>query len=143
MEQMKRVCAGLMLLLTPLAVASCATTTPKRLELYSTQGQPAEQLDRDQWECRLWAKQQTGFEPGASLNNGALAGLLGMGVLGSAMGATIGATQAAAGAGASLGAVAGAGVGTPVGAQALFGRDADSFQRAFRACIEARGYELR
>jgi len=143
MEQMKRVCAGFMLLTTLLAAASCATAPPKRLDLYPTLGQTAEQLDRDEWECRVWAKQKTRFDPGASLNTGAVAGLLGMGVFGGALGATIGATQGAAGTSAAIGAAAGLGVGAPLGGEALFHRDADSFQRAFRACIEARGYELR
>lgn len=143
MDAMRRIRAGSLLLLMLLVGASCATAPPKRLELYPTLGQTAEQLDRDEWECRVWAKKQTGFEPGASLNTGALAGLLGMGLFGGAMGATIGATQAAAGTGAAIGAAAGLGVGAPLGGEALFLRDADSFQRAFRACAGARGYELR
>ena len=134
---------GLVLLTTLLTAASCATAPPKRLDLYPALGQTAEQLDRDEWECRGWAQKQAGFKPGASLNTGAVAGLLGVGVFGGAMGATIGATQAAAGTGAAIGAVAGLGVGAPLGGEALFHRDADSFKRAFRACAEARGYELR
>lgn len=143
MEQMRRVYPGLMLLMTLLVGAGCATAPPKRLELYPTLGQTAEQLDRDEWECRLWAKKQTGFNPGASLNTGAVAGLLGLGVFGGALGATIGATQGTPAASAAIGAAAGLGVGAPLGGEALFRRDADAFKRAFRACIEARGYELR
>ena len=143
MDRMRRICAGSLLLATLLAAASCASAPPKRLDLYATQGQTAEQLDRDEWECRGWAQKQTEFKPGASLNTGAVAGLLGLGVFGGAMGATIGATQGAAGTGAAIGAAAGLGVGAPLGGEALFHRDADSFKRAFRACAEARGYELR
>jgi len=140
---MWRLRAGSVLLSMLLVAASCATAPPKRLELHPAQGQTAEQLDRDEWECRLWAQKQTGFDPGASLRNGALAGIFVLMGLGSAMGAVVGATQTAAGTGASIGAAAGLAVGPPVGAQAEFGRGADSFERAFRACSEARGYQLR
>jgi len=143
MEPMRRAFAGSLLLAMLLAASACATATPKRLELHPTQGQTAERLDRDEWECRIWAQKQTGFEPGASLRNGALTGLLVMMGIGSAMGATVGATRAAAETGAGIGEVAGLTVGPHLGSQAKFGRDADSFRRAFRACIEARGYELR
>ena len=124
-------------------VASCATAPPKRLEVYPMYGQTPEQLDRDEWECGLWAQKQTGFDPGTSLRNGALAGLFLVGGVGSAMGAAIGATQAAAGTGAAVGAVSGLAVGAPVGGPLQYRQDLNATQRAFQACIEGRGYGLR
>lgn len=143
MRQMWRVSTASVLVLTLLVVASCATVPQNRLELHPTRGQLPEQLDRDEWECRLWAQQETGFQPGASLRNGALAGIFVLMGLGSAIGAVVGATQTAAGTGAAIGAAAGLTVGPPVGSQVEFARGADSFERAFRACSGARGYELR
>lgn len=122
---------------------ACATAPPKRLELYPAQGQTPEQLDRDRFECQLWAQKQTGYDPGASLRNGALLGLVMVGGVGSAMGAAIGATQAAAGTGAAAGAVSGLVVGAPVGGYLQYRRDRDATERAFRACVEGRGYALR
>ncbi len=124
-------------------VASCATAPPKRLEVYPMYGQTPDRLDRDEWECGLWAQKQTGFDPGASLRNGALAGLFLVAGLGSAMGAAIGATQAAAGTGAAVGAASGLAIGAPVGGYLQFQQDLDATQRAFRACVEGRGYGLR
>ena len=35
------------------------------LFIYPTKGQSAAQQDKDKWECRAWATNQTGFDPAA------------------------------------------------------------------------------
>src|SRR5450631_3220925 len=36
---------------------------PPRIMVYPANGQSPEQLDRDRYECHVWAVQQTGFDP--------------------------------------------------------------------------------
>jgi hypothetical protein len=136
-------------------------------------GQTAEQLDRDRYECYVWANKQTGFDPsapnvppqaqvrvvsgpapGAGVATGAVVG----GVLGAAISAPW-----ARGAGAITGALIGSAVGASAEASA---RNQDAMQaaaanhaqavqmaqvqqkaldyrRALSACLEGRGYSVR
>lgn len=51
----------------PRSVAQPAITPPPSIEVYfyPTKGQSEAQQDRDRYECYLWAKEQTGFDPSA------------------------------------------------------------------------------
>ena len=139
-----------------------------RIIIYPAQGQSAQQLDRDRYECNTWAVKQTGFDPslpgvpagqrvvvesanppGAGLAVGAIAGAI--------LGAAI-AGPRNAGAGLVLGGVTGAAIGASSDANAqaqaqAAQRQADrsyeqsevassDYRRAISACLRARGYTL-
>lgn len=140
---------------------------------YPTQGQSTAQRDRDRYECYLWARKQTGFDPSAPqlaphqrlevtplppVGHGA--------AVGAAAGAVLGAVVSPPGRtveGAVVGAVAGAVVGAASDAArqeqaerlqerydwrdvqraARLEQRAASYRRAMAACLEGRGYSVR
>lgn len=140
---------------------------------YPQQNQPAEQQDRDRFECHEWAVQQTSFDPSAPgvpphdqvrVVSGPPPGT------GTAIGAVAGALLGAAvsgprdaGAGALFGALAGGAVGSASDAanasnaqaqaqayraqdarqSALMEQKASNYRRAVGACLEARGYSVK
>jgi hypothetical protein len=68
--------AGVIPALVALVLAGCATPPPPRpvpppppappsptVFSYPAQGQTPQQMDRDRFECNMWAVQQTGFDP--------------------------------------------------------------------------------
>jgi hypothetical protein len=166
------------------ALCACATPPPPRpphppapppvntsVYAYPQQGQSAEQLDRDRYECYVWANKQTGFDPSAPSvppharvqvvggpppGSGAFAG--------AATGALIGAAVSNpwhAGPGALVGAVIGGALGAGAEASArnqqaqavdaananaqnaAVDRKAADYRRALSACLEGRGYTVR
>src|SRR5262249_6936261 len=123
------------------ALCSCATSTARPV-VTALQGQSAEQVDRDQWECGLAAQAETGADVGTSLRNGGLIGLFALGALGSGIGAIIGAATAQGGHGAEVGAVIGAAVGAPLGGSVAVARGRHARERAYHACLEGRGYAI-
>ena len=138
---------------------------------YPSQGQTAEQQDRDKFECHNWAVAQSGFDPSAPstpphLHVQAIEGPPpGSGVaVGAATGAVLGAVVSdpwEAGQGAVLGAIAGAvvgGIAESAAAQQARERSAASardlqaarleeqarnYRRAMSACLDGRGYNVR
>ena len=138
--------------------------------IYPQKGQTPQQQSQDQGECTTWATQQTGFNPlsapratapmpqggNESVGGGAVRGAAG-GALG---GALIGAIAGDAGKGAAIGAAGGGLFGgartrnqnrqaqqqqeqwaQQQAAQQQQGRA--NFNRAFSACMEGRGYQVR
>jgi hypothetical protein len=125
--------------------------------IYPAKGQGPQQQQKDDGECYVWAKNNTGIDPakiagappppsGPAVGGGQrVAGALG----GAAVGALIG--------GDSHGAAVGAGVGMMAGgakarqkqqaqqqsAQAQKQGALDTFYRAYGACMEGRGYTVR
>ena len=140
---------------------------PPRVFIYPANGQSAEQTDRDRYECHVWAVQQTGVDPSREgtgydrvvvqpanpPGSGTVAGLIGGAILGSIIGGPDG-----GGAGAIIGGATGAIVGSAADANAQVqtrqtqqqfnqsaaaGRArADSYRRAFGACLQGRGYSV-
>ncbi len=129
--------------------------------IYPAQGQTPEQQRQDQVECQLWATDNTGVDPvqlageaapereqvGGERTRGALGG--------AATGAIIGAIAGDAGKGAAIG----AGVGVLSGGakkrrksehnermmeqeQERREEQMDLYQRAFKACMEGKGYTV-
>ena len=135
--------------------------------------QSIEEQDRDRFECYLWAKKETGFdpslphlpphqrtyvvpdpEPGTDTVAGAFAGAM--------VGAIIGAPHSS-GEGAVIGAIAGGALGAasdsarqeraaeieerinqgPTSNYAALERQASQYRRAMKACLEGRGYKVR
>ena len=168
------------------ALAACASPPPRivpeavappppptQVYFYPLHGQNAGQQDRDRYQCYLWAKKQTGFDPsapqlaphqrlqvipepapGADTAVGAITGA----IIGSAVTAPHDSAQ-----GAVAGAVAGAMIGAASDAarqqeaervQAHYDRQAalqnaqieqkaNEYRRAMTACLEGRGYSVR
>jgi len=165
-------------------LAACATPPPRRvvtgpppppaaptqLVVYPAKGQSPEQLERDRYECHVWAVQQSGFDPsqpgvppgqrvvvqpanppGSGTAVGAIAGAI--------LGAAI-AGPRNAGAGLVFGGITGAAVGTASDANAQAqanyeqsrldagynaaaaqgAQRASGYRRAISACLDARGY---
>ena len=153
--------ALLMLVLWPAPVFA-------ELYVYPTKSQPANQQERDEFECYTWAKGRTGFDPikapeasgpppptqtaGTSPVRGAARG--------AATGAVVGAIAGDAGKGAAAGAAGGAMIGgmrrrSAVRAnaqaqeqyrareQANYQARRAEYDRAWAACLEGRGYTVR
>ncbi len=151
----------------PRRTVVAAEPVPSRIMVYPAQGQSPEQLERDRYECHVWAVQQTGFDPsrpglppgervvvepanppGSGTAVGAIAGA----ILGAAL-----AGPRDAGFGAVFGGVTGAAIGSAsdVNAQAQanaaqaradqnYARGeaaASNYRRAISACLDARGYK--
>lgn len=182
----KRYGRGLVILALGGAVAACASTPvartvaapappppPTQVYYYPLHEQGAAQQDRDRYECYLWAKKQTGFDPSAPQ----LAPHQRLEVVpdaapghdtavGAVTGALLGSMVAGphdAGGGAITGAVAGAMIGASSDTaraeearglqsrldrqtaerQAAVEREASEYRRAMTACLEGRGYSVR
>jgi hypothetical protein len=136
---------------------------------YPRNGQSDEQLDRDRYECHLWAVRQSGFDPSGpnvppeqrivvvrqgGPNQGATT------AAGAFTGAVIGAAVSNprnAGLGAVIGAIAGGALGAAAGSQQPttttqvidtpgyreMERAAGAYRRALTACLDGRGYTVR
>lgn len=139
---------------------------------YPANGQSDQQLDRDRYECHVWAVKQTGFDPSVPgvpphQRVRVVAGPTPSAVPGSAFtGAILGAMVSRprdAGIGALIGAVAGTAIGAASDAsrsqaqQAVVNNEqaridaqtsqqesqAGGYRRAMGACLEGRGYTVR
>jgi hypothetical protein len=139
---------------------------------YPLHGQSPEQLDRDRYECYLWAKNQTGFDPSAA-NVPAQARVQVVGgpppgtntAIGAVTGAAIGAAVSSPwqrGFGALAGALIGGAIGSSADAAnqarvqqaaamnnaqynaqfAAVAHQAADYRRALSACLEGRGYSV-
>jgi YMGG-like Gly-zipper len=144
-----------------LSIASSALAQQKPI-IYPAKGQSAEQQQKDDGECYVWAKQSTGIDPAAVAQTvpqqetgvpvgggervrGAAAGALG--------GVAIGAIAGNAGRGAAIGAVTGTMAGGRQARQNQKERNEQAqtqhqqviatYYRAYGACMEGRGYTLR
>jgi len=129
-----------------------ATVVAQDLFVYPQKGQDNAQMDKDKYECYQWARQQTGVDPvrgapaqeqqqstvGRGMARGALGGL----AIGNIAG---GSGSKGAAAGALLG-------GVRSGAQDSRRRSSQqqsaaqsqqSYDRAYGACLEGRGYTVR
>lgn len=161
-----------------LGLAACAGPDTRETEVaqspaqtqvyfYPARGQNQARQDRDRYECYLWARKQTGFDPsdpdlaphqrfnvvgGPPPGQGAAVGA----VTGAAVGA-IASSPGHKGEGAVVGAVAGAMIGAAsetaqrreaerrISAQrrAQLEQQAANYRRALTACLEGRGYTVR
>ena len=129
--------------------------------VYPAQGQDMAQQQKDEGECFIWAKNQTGFDPLAAtpVQTQPVQQQQGRAVRGAARGAAVGAIV-----GNSDDAAKGAAIGAVVGrsrqnranraateqaqaqaanAQATQNAGRDEYDRAYSACLGGRGYELR
>jgi hypothetical protein len=144
-------------------VALVSTSAIAQLTVYPAKGQSAQQQQKDEAECYAWARSQSGHDPaqatqypvpaaqqsvGGERLGGAARGALG--------GAAIGAIAGDAGKGAAIGAVGGTMLGgarqrqkqasndqAAQQQQQAIAQQQQSFQRAYAACFEGRGYTVR
>ena len=151
----------------PRRTVVAAQPVPSPIVVYPAQGQSPDQLERDRYECHVWAVQQTGFDPsrpglppgervvvqpanppGSGTAVGAIAGA----ILGAAL-----AGPRDAGFGAVFGGVTGAAIGSASDANAQAQANvaqaqanqsyaqgqaaASNYRRAISACLDARGYK--
>jgi hypothetical protein len=152
-------------------VAAQPVPPPRPIMVYPANGQTPEQLDRDRYECHVWAVQQTGFDPSAPGVPAAQRVVVqpanppGTGTaVGAIAGAILGAAIAGprqAGFGAVFGGLTGAAVGTASDANAQAQANyeqarldqnyaqgaaasaaaSQNYRRAISACLDARGYK--
>jgi hypothetical protein len=128
--------------------------------VYPQKGQSAEQQQRDQGECHIWAVQQSGFDPATASpgvttsqpKGSALRGALGGAAVGAIAGEII---DDDAGKGAAIGAGTGALFGgvrrrrsqqqinsQQQQQQAAFSQQQSNYRRANSACLQGRGYTV-
>ena len=136
--------------------------------VYPARGQTPDQLERDRYECHVWAVQQSGFDPsrpGVPPGERVVVQPANPRATGTAVGAIAGAILGAAiagprdaGAGLVLGGITGAAVGTASDANAqasgqraagaldrnaaASAQGAANYRRAISACLDARGYTI-
>ncbi len=128
---------------------------------YPKQGQSQEQFESDQFQCHKWAAGQTGFDPTKPQQSAAAPPpQQGGAVRGAAGGAALGAIGGAIGGDAGKGAAIGAGVGGALGLMKQSARNQqaaqaqsqaqvqaqtarNNYDRAYAACMEGRGYQVR
>ena len=152
----------LVMLVTAIA-AFAATQVYAQPYVYPAKGQSAEQQKKDEYACYDWAKQQSGFDPMQAGSQPAAApppekkgGRLRGGARGALGGAVIGGIAGDAGKGAAIGATAGVVVGgarqrqeneqqqeATQQQQAATSDLQQSYQRAYGACLEGRGYTVK
>ncbi len=134
------------------------------LFVFPGDGQDQKQQEADEMACFNWAKQQTGYDPmnptqvqGAKVETAADGSAVVGAAKGAAAGAAIGAIAGDTGQGAAIGAVLGGLRGrrakkakdsqqqaqNNAGAEAQKQKMATDYNKAFSACIEAKGYTVK
>lgn len=128
--------------------------------VFPKNAQTKEQQEQDEFSCYKWAKEQTGIDPNKPVAQASTPAPKGGAVSGAAKGAAVGAIGGAIAGDAGKGAAIGAGVGAAGGAhkkrkgekqqeaaqeQAVKQQEAsvDTYQRAFGACMEGKGYTVK
>ena len=142
--------------------ALAAPAVAQKPIVYPAKGQSAQQQQKDEGECHVWAKNQTGVDPaamaaapapppprpavgGGERLRGAARGAVG----GAAIGAIAGDTSKGAGAGAVVGTMRGGRearqnqAAQQQNADSQRAQQVDTYNRAVGACMEARGYTIR
>ncbi len=135
-----------------------------KLFVYPAKGQSKQQQKKDEFECYLWAVEQSGIDPlnlpkveAAPVQSGPTGGAVKGAAKGAAAGAAIGAIAGDAGKGAAIGAAAGGMAGRSKGKQAQAQQNQqsqanaaaseqamkDSYVKAFSVCIEGKGYTIK
>ena len=145
-----------------LAVGLVVITTAAQAKtfIYPEKGQSPEQQEQDEFSCNKWAKEQTGIDPNAPAQTAAAPPPpQGEVARGAARGAALGAIGGAIAGDPGKGAAIGAGVGGAGGAArkrrgereyqqaqqqaaAQQQQSRQTFDRAYRTCLEARGYKV-
>ena len=142
----------------------------QELVVFPAKGQSQEQMEKEKFDCYQWAKQETGFDPMQAQPQAQAAppqnqGPSGARIKGAARGAAVGAVVGEianddAGKGAAAGAAAGAMTGGMRSRQqkrqqaqaqeqkaqqesAAYAQKRDTYNRAYSACLEGKGYTVK
>ncbi len=127
------------------ALGACAVVPPSGPTVMALPGagKTFDQFQREDYSCRGFAQQATGFQqPGQAGTNAAVGSAVLGTALGAAAGAAIGAAAGNAGAGAAIGGATGLVGGTAVGANNAYGAEASLQQRynvSYTQCMYAHG----
>ena len=119
------------------------------LIVYPAKGQSQAQMESDKSACYSWAKQQTGFDPMAAQQGVQPGGAVRGAARGALLGVTVGAIAGDAGKGAAIGAASGGllgGMKTQSQAQQqqnAYNQNRANYNRAYVACLEAKGYTVK
>ncbi len=139
------------------AVLAPAPAAAQGAVIYPAQGQSPQQLDRDRYECHSWAIQQSGFDPTQQVAQAPPPPVTTSPLRGATRGAAIGAVGGAIGGDAGKGAAIGAATGALIGGirrneqrrqqqqyaeSQQSGSSQATYDRAFRACLQGRGYTV-
>jgi hypothetical protein len=131
-------------------VLAAGQVLAQQVFVYPQKGQSQQQQDIDTGECTRWAKQQSGVDPNAPTQQEQLGsnarGAVGGAAKGAALGAAVGAIGGNAGKGAGAGAVVGGVAGrrrSKNEKQAAAAETTNTYQRAFAACMDGRGYSVK
>ncbi len=135
-----------------------------KLYVFPAKGQTKQQQKKDEFDCYMWAVEQSGIDPlnlpkveAPPAQTGPTGGAVKGAAKGAAAGAAIGAIAGDAGKGAAIGATAGAMKGRQAGKQGQAQQNQqaqadvaakekemkDSFTKAFSVCIEGKGYTVK
>lgn len=131
----------------------------QNLIVYPSQGQSRQKMEKDQYECHNWAKQQTGFDPmiagpppPTDSSSDTAKGVVKGGAVGALGGLAIGSLSGNAGAGAAIGATAGGVFGgiraknqqdiSNQSNQRYYQQKLEDYNRACKACLIGRGYTV-
>lgn len=155
------------LLIATAMCAALAAPLSAQQYVYPSKGQSAQQQQKDENECSVWAKQQSGFDPAnpptpsSAPPSGAKGGSAVKGAVGGgAVGGLVGSMSANAGKGVLIGAAAGGLLGAMKDSSDRKSAEADrreweqqqarqidqqrqEYNRAYGACLEGRGYTVR
>lgn len=151
-----------------IAALTAGSALAQDLIIYPGKGQSKEQMEQDKYACYQWAREQTGFDPmetpratSAPPPQEAPQGGL---VRGAARGAAVGAIGGAIAGDAGTGAAIGAATGSLIGGMrrrdqakrqeqeqeqwaqqqtAQYQQKRNTYNRAYSACLEAKGYTVR
>lgn len=124
------------------------TAAASDMYAYPKQGQSTEQQSKDDFDCYRWATQQTGYDPRRPTSSyGNTGQSTGRGLLGGALlGAAVGEIASGdAGKGAAIGGLLGGVRGHRSGereTQAAAAGERNAYNRAYKACMEGRGYSV-
>jgi len=129
--------------------------------IYPANGQTAQQVEKDKYDCYVWAKGQSGYDPmnppqASTSSTAAQPKAIQGAARGAAAGAAIGAIAGDAGKGAAIGATVG-GLGRASRnsrasqqqqaqaqqQQASIAQLSDGYSRAYSVCLEGRGYQVK
>lgn len=141
-------------------VLASSTVAQAEPYIYPSQGQSAQQMEQDKYQCYGWGKQQTGYDPMnppvTSTGQANTAPVVGGAARGAAGGAIIGAIAGDAGKGAAIGAVTGT---VTRGARnrgavnqqqqqlqqqsSAIAQMRSEYDRAYAVCLEGRGYNVK
>jgi len=136
----------------------------QELYIYPAQGQSADQLDKDKYECYSWAKNDTGFDPmalpttssappkGQKKSGGAVKGGLGGAVIGGILGDSKKSAKRGTLAGGLIGGVSQSSKNAKTEKKrddwerkesANYANNRNNYNRAYSACLEGRGYTVK